>query len=285
MRDFHATPELCPPPAASADIARRRLLTAVAAAPVIAVTPAFAERRSDDDAPIFEMARQISGIEAEIRRLCDEAEARHGALPRIKWSPEELAQHRIVGAHDAPRRVTQSELNDSDRRDKPRGVDCKITDADDGVTLVQTYTTTRRTPAAAEITAWQERCAARRALYDEKNAARDEAKAVAGIEKIENTQAELWKEIYKILEKLQHINPKRLSALWKKCAFSKMNMRTYFHVRRMSLILATASSCPPLPILSGWRRGKGVRRTTFVQFCAIGLDEKNALSGQVFLTQ
>ncbi len=78
MRTSHATPEFCPPPAASADLARRRLLTAVAAAPVIAVTPTFAEGFSnEDDAPLFEMSRQIAALESAIKKLCDEAEARH----------------------------------------------------------------------------------------------------------------------------------------------------------------------------------------------------------------
>lgn len=54
MRTSHATPELCPSSAASADLARRRFLTAVAAAPVISF-PAAAERHlgDGDDVAVF----------------------------------------------------------------------------------------------------------------------------------------------------------------------------------------------------------------------------------------
>jgi hypothetical protein len=222
MRDFHATPELCPPPAASADIARRRLLTAVAAAPVIAAAfPASAERRSDDDAPLFAMSRRIAELESEIKKLFDEVFAREEALPLIKWSPEELAQHRIVGAHDAPRFVSEDDINDSDRRDAPPRAKRKTTKKDDGVTLVRTYTTTRCPSAEAETTAWRERCAARRALYDEKKAVYDKANAASGIEKFENMQAKAWDEIFKILDKVAAYQPKTIAGVVEKMRIFK----------------------------------------------------------------
>lgn len=56
MRTSHATPELCPSSAASADLARRRLLVSIAAAPVISFPVAAAAERhlgDGDDTAIF----------------------------------------------------------------------------------------------------------------------------------------------------------------------------------------------------------------------------------------
>lgn len=91
MRTSHATPELCPPPAASADLARRRLLTAVAAAPVAVALPAAAERLSDDaDAPLFEMLRQVEARRAEFERLWEEERLARDGISSSILTPDEL---------------------------------------------------------------------------------------------------------------------------------------------------------------------------------------------------
>jgi hypothetical protein len=222
MRDFHATPELCPPPAASADIARRRLLTAVAAAPVIAVAfPVSAERCSDDDAPLFNMSRHIFELEAEIDRLVEEGERRAETLPPIEWVPEELAEHRITGDHDAARRVSKDDIDESNKQDAPKLADYKITQTDDGVTLIQVHTTVRRPSDDPEIQAWRTRCSARRALYDQKEMARRDAWEALGMDDLEDKQEELQEKCYALIDEITKYQPKTIVGVLEKMRIFK----------------------------------------------------------------
>lgn len=70
MRPNRATPELCPDQG-SATIARRRLLTAAAAAPIIAALPVAAPAlaESNADAPLFALSRRLAEVEATTKRL------------------------------------------------------------------------------------------------------------------------------------------------------------------------------------------------------------------------
>lgn len=121
MRDFHATPDLCPSTAASTDIARRCLLTAVAAAPVVAVSGiALAERHSDDaDADYLaafaaKLADREQGAEDDTpeevaafwRRHDYLADTRvmtlHGAVAKLAFAADEACDHHQINHPDSP---------------------------------------------------------------------------------------------------------------------------------------------------------------------------------------
>lgn len=218
MRTSHATPELCPPPAASADLARRRLLTAVAAAPVAVALPAAAERLSDDaDAPLFEMLRQVEARRAAFDRLWEEEKELSGGVPDIVWSPEELAQHGIPnfgGTHG--RLVNLSDIDAANAHDSPFIFERTITSTDDGVVIRQLYTSTRQPCDEADVAAWRARCAARLALYDEKEKAHKERMAGVDMDMYEKRRDKLLDENSKTIKDINEYQPKTIQGVLEK---------------------------------------------------------------------
>lgn len=121
MRDFHATPDLCPSTAASTDIARRCLLTAVAAAPVIAVSGvALAERYSDNaDADYLaafaaKLADREQGAEDDTPEEAAASWRRHdyladtpvvtlpGAVAKLAFAADEACDYAQINDPDSP---------------------------------------------------------------------------------------------------------------------------------------------------------------------------------------
>lgn len=218
MRDFHATPKSCPPPAASADLARRRLLTAVAAAPVAVALPAAAERLSDDaDAQLFKMLHQVEARRAEFERLWEEEKELSGGVSDIVWSPEELAQHGIPNfGGRSGRLVSLSVIDDANVHDSPFIFERTIASTDDGVVICQLYKTTRQPCDEAEVAAWRARCAARRALYDEKEKAHKERMAGVDMDMYEKRRDKLLDENSKTIKYINEYQPKTIQGVLEK---------------------------------------------------------------------
>lgn len=186
-------------------VSRRRLLAGAASAATVgtvAATVARAVAAPAIDTPLFDLCRRWREMEPIIARLSDEYEELHRMLPSRQWTPEELKAHRIDGEKDQPRYISLKDLENNDRWDSPTYPKCEYDTQDDGTTMVQMIKTIRRTATEEEMEAWRGRCAARRALYDAKDAARDEAYRASGagaakqrLEAAYDERDRLWDEI------------------------------------------------------------------------------------------
>lgn len=101
MRTSHATPELCPSSAASADLARRRFLTAVAAAPVISSPIAAAAERhlgDGDDTAIFRAYDAWQGARKATHalELSHDSSNEYDAVCDAAWVVETEAGERLA---------------------------------------------------------------------------------------------------------------------------------------------------------------------------------------------
>lgn len=154
-------------------LTRRAALTATAAMAASAgVAGATAYQHGDAD--LIDACRRWHEIRDRIARLETEIANLYGDLPSQAWSTEEQTFHRIDG-DKRPRLVTLADIEKNDRWDSPTNPKDKHTITEDGTTWICTITATRPTATEADLAAWRERCAARRALFDAKMAAYREA--------------------------------------------------------------------------------------------------------------
>jgi len=203
----------------SLPISRRRLLAgagSIAAAGTVTVTAASAMAKPDADAPLFDLCRRWREMEPVITRLSDEHEELHRLLPSRHWTPEELKAHRIDGKKDEPRFVSLADIEKNDRWDSPTFPKNEYDTQDDGTTLVPTITTRRRTATEEEIEAWRGRCAARRALYDAKVTARDEAYRTSGTEAAEQRLEDAYTERDRLWDEIKAYRPLTVAGVLEK---------------------------------------------------------------------
>lgn len=67
-----------------------------------------------------------------------------------------------------------------------------------------------------DIAEWQERCAARRALFDAKNSVYDTARIASGIDDIEDKEERLWDEYFDILKLIAICSPTTIPGVLEK---------------------------------------------------------------------
>ncbi len=115
--------------------------------------------------------------------MVDELDAAWGNLPSGLWTPEEMKTLGIRENTDETRRVSLEEIEQTDTRDKPSGSH-SIASVKTEQGLIETLTITSRYTSVPEedLAAWRDRCAARRALYDAKEAAFWSAYAASGLD-------------------------------------------------------------------------------------------------------
>lgn len=125
--------------------------------------------------PILALVQRLEAADREYDRLQDAADAVSAGLPEYRpWTPAEMAEHRIQGGTDAARYITPPDLDKADSADRPRDsrftVKETIDQTAEGRLATTVITVLTFDPPAEEMKAWRDRCAARRALFDDKTA-------------------------------------------------------------------------------------------------------------------
>lgn len=202
-------------------VSRRRLLTGTAPAIAALALPAAviaAPALNDADAPLFDLCRRWREMEPVMDRLSDINEKLHEALPSQLWTPEELTAHRIDGDKTAPRYLSLQDIVKNDDWDHPeRGKSSHTTsESDDGLTTVMTITIRRHNASAEELAAWKLRCEARRALYDAKMAAYEEAREASGARAADDRLGEAYCEHDRLLNEIKAYLPRTVAGVLEK---------------------------------------------------------------------
>lgn len=142
-----------------------------------------------DPAGLSDLIQRHQEAEAHSCQLQEELGLLYERLPATTWSPEELRAHNVQHLRDrgfdAPRHIDLETIAVNDKWDNPcwRFVEEEsgVTETLEGTRHIQTTRMVRETAASdEEIAAWKDRCAARRALYDAKEAAYDKARRDLG---------------------------------------------------------------------------------------------------------
>lgn len=182
------------------ELTRRHLLAGAGAATLAGASTATAA--PGNDAELLDLIQRLLAITEEFRRSDARMDALYDQLPSLEWTVEELTAHRIEGRKDRPRTLLPEDIERSDRADDPaqpilqRAVD----EREDGYTA--SLTVVRPKVTAADRAAWRLRCRARRALYDAKHAARDEAMERLGINAGEKQSKAIGAEWYAIRNRI-----------------------------------------------------------------------------------
>jgi len=191
---------------------RRSMLGALAAGSALATAPALSiAAQPDVDAHLFDLIRQLDEVRATITVASAEYDALHKLLPSRIWTTEELTAHHIDGQKE-PHIVSLEEIEKNDRWDHPgqsRWTTPEVTDVMTDAGTTRTTTMVSFFPKATEtdLVAWRERCAARRALYDAKLSAHEEAERVHGTDAAQERVNSLWADWDKLRERIASTKP------------------------------------------------------------------------------
>ncbi len=161
---------------------RRTMLATTAAAAVSAAAPALAVASRPelaDDARLFALINRLDELDREIAALNAQADVLRDQLPSTAWTAEELKAHGVQGAVDGV--VSLDLIKKNNRWDHPSEGPCTHTHIREGNKLIQTVVTETRDYTEQEEAAWRARCDARRALFDAKQTAYDQASAALGL--------------------------------------------------------------------------------------------------------
>ncbi len=189
------------------------MLVAIAAGSALAATPAPSiGAKPDADAHLFDLIRQLNEVRLTIKARNAEAEALLKLLPSVLWTPDEMATHRIQENAQAARFVSVEEIKKKDGWDHPgqsRLTGPEVTDvkSDAGTTRTTTMVSFFPKVTETDLAAWRERCAARRALYDAKLAAREEAALIRGVDAAQELVELLWGDWDKLRERIASTKP------------------------------------------------------------------------------
>lgn len=182
------------------ELSRRHLLAATGAAALAGASTATAA--PGNDAELLDLIQRLHVKADEDRHLNTQIDALYDHLPSLEWTVDELKAHRIEGNKDRPRSLLPEEIERSDRADDPAQpiLQRTVDEREDGYTA--SLTAVRPKVTAADRAAWRLRCRARRALYDAKHAAREEAMERLGINAGEKQSAAIGAEWYVIRDRI-----------------------------------------------------------------------------------
>ena len=170
-----------------------------------------------DDARLSDLCRRWQEIMTIISRLNDEAVVLHKRLPSRQWTPEELTAHRIDGKKDEPRYISPDDIEKNDRWDRPRKGEFEWTEStsEDGAVYTQIHTVRRIKATEEDLAAWR-RCAARRALYDAKEASYKEVRRVIGLDAADECIDATWNERDRLAEEIKAYRPLTVAGVLEK---------------------------------------------------------------------
>lgn len=156
-------------------VSRRTVVAGAAAAvPALGSLSLAGEPPAGRDPVLDLIAAFRFGLNQQLQITDKIDEIVHDLVPVLWWTWEELRDHGLkFNECAAPRNVNLSEIEEADRSERPGKLKYEFGDA--------SLTWSVEPPPPDKIQAWRDRCAARRALFDAKHAAYDQARAEAGI--------------------------------------------------------------------------------------------------------
>lgn len=184
-------------------LTRRAALTATAAM-VASAGVAGATASQHGDADLIGACRRWHEIRDRFAQQETELALLHGSLPSQVWDTEEQTLHRI-GGDKRPRLVGLTDIENADRWDSPTYPTDKHSITDDGTTWVCKVTATRPAATEADLAAWRDRCAARRALFDAKMAAYRDARDRLKMGEKEAQMEALYQQAYALADTIRDL--------------------------------------------------------------------------------
>ncbi len=210
------------------NLSRRLMLAQAATVLGVAALPvAAAPENPQDDSRLSRLISRYREIEKIIDVITDEEEALNDGLPSREWTREELIAHRIDG-EKVPHFVSLNEIEKNDGWDWPGHNEISDNTADDGTTKVMSITIRRRTPTEEELEAWRGRCAARRALYDAKEAVFDDARQTSGLHAVEKRGDMAHDERGRLMGAIKTYRPRTMAGALEKLRFYREYDRESF---------------------------------------------------------